>query len=70
MDGTGFAVNLDPKELSDAILALIKDSGMRERMSGSALIKAQIFDWNKIVKQLSDLYEEIIFEEDPEAVKK
>jgi glycosyltransferase involved in cell wall biosynthesis len=62
VDGTGFAVNLDPEELSEAILTIIKDPGMHEKMSGSALNKAQMYDWDKIVKQLSDLYEEIIFE--------
>lgn len=70
VDGTGFAVNLDPGELSKAILALIKDPGMHQKMSGSALNKAQEFDWDKIVKQLSDLYEEIIFEKCPEAARK
>jgi len=62
VDGTGFAVNLDPEELSEAILTLIKDPGMHEKMSGLALNKAQMYDWDKIVKQLSDLYEDIIYE--------
>lgn len=63
VDGTGFAVNLDPEELSESILTLIKDPGMHEKMSVSALKKAQMYDWDKIVKQLSDLYEDVIYEE-------
>jgi len=63
VDGTGFAVNLDPEELSEAILTLIMDPGMHEKMSVSALNKAQMYDWDKIVKQLSDLYEDVIYEQ-------
>lgn len=32
-------------------------------MSVSALKKTQMYDWDKIVKQLSDLYEDVIYEE-------
>jgi len=39
VDGTGFAVNLDPEELSEAILTLIKNPECMKKMSGLALKK-------------------------------
>lgn len=63
VDGTGFTVNLDPIELSDAILMLIKDPGVYQKMSESALNKVKEFDWDNIARQLLMLYEETIMEE-------
>lgn len=60
VDGTGFVVNLDPEELGDSILTLINDDGMYKEMSISALNKVEAFDWDRIAKQLSGLYEKII----------
>lgn len=62
VDGTGFAVKLDPKDLGEVILMLLKDTGLRKRMSETALKKAQDYDWDIIVKQLSDLYKEMVRE--------
>lgn len=69
VDGTGFVVNLDPEELCDAILTLINDDEMYKEMSMSAINKVEIFDWDRIVKQLSDLYETIILECSEAAIK-
>lgn len=58
-EDTGLAVDLDAKELGEAIRILIEDGALREKMSASALDKAQKYDWDKIVKQLKCLYEEV-----------
>ncbi len=63
IEGTGFTVNPDSMELCKAIRTLINDSGIHQKMSESALIKAKEFNWDNIVKQLSCLYEETIMEE-------
>jgi glycosyltransferase involved in cell wall biosynthesis len=56
---TGFVVNLDAQELGRAISTLIKDDAMREKLSKSAVNKAQAYDWDKIVRQLVYLYKEL-----------
>jgi glycosyltransferase involved in cell wall biosynthesis len=63
IDGAGFTVNPYPMELSEAILTLINDPVIHEKMSGSALNRAREFDWDNIVDQLSYMYEKTIMEE-------
>ncbi|MCZ7403134.1 MAG: glycosyltransferase family 4 protein [Candidatus Methanoperedens sp.] len=57
---TGFVVNLDARELGNAICKVITDNALRESMSRSAIDAAQEFDWNNTTRQLTFLYEEII----------
>lgn len=59
---TGFVVNLDARELGNAISKLITDNALRESMSKSAIDAVQEFDWNNTARQLTRLYEELIRE--------
>jgi glycosyltransferase involved in cell wall biosynthesis len=55
---TGFVVNLDAEELGNAICTLIRDGALREKMAASANDAAQEYDWDRIVRQASCIYEE------------
>lgn len=57
---TGLVVNLDVRELGNAICTLIRDGALREKMAASTKDAAKEFDWDKIAKQLSCFYEELI----------
>ncbi|NJD76647.1 MAG: glycosyltransferase family 4 protein [Candidatus Methanoperedens sp.] len=57
-EDTGFVVNLDVKDISNAILKLITDTELRKRMSISALDTAKKYEWDIIAMQLAKVYEE------------
>ncbi len=56
---TGRIVNPDARELSDAILGLVMDDGLRKKMAGSAIMASQEYDWDNIINQLAVLYKEL-----------
>lgn len=58
-ESTGFVVNLNVEELSNAIYTLInmKDE-YREKMSRYTIDAVQIYDWEYTVKELYKIYEE------------
>ena len=61
VDGhTGILVRPDAAELADAIHLLLSDPALRTEKSISALKKAQEYDWNRIVWQLTSVYEEAL----------
>jgi len=57
---TGFKVNPDARALSESIYKLITDEALRNKMSVSAITKAQDYDWDKITEQLLFTYEKYI----------
>jgi glycosyltransferase involved in cell wall biosynthesis len=57
---TGSVVNLDARELGKAICTLIRDGALREKMAAFTKDAAKEFDWDKIARQLSCFYEELI----------
>jgi glycosyltransferase involved in cell wall biosynthesis len=57
---TGSVVNLDVRELGNAICILISDGALREKMAAFTKDAAKEFDWDKIAQQLSCFYEELI----------
>jgi len=59
-DYTGFIVNPDARELSESIYRLIIDDILRNKMSLSAISKAQEYDWDKITEQLLIIYNGLI----------
>ena len=56
---TGFRVDLDAHEISNAVRKLITDESLRQRMSLSAFDVASEYDWGKILKLLICSYEEV-----------
>ncbi len=58
-EDTGFVVNPDAKELGEAICILIKDDALREKMSAAAVARAQDYDWDRMVRKLTYLYEKL-----------
>ncbi|VVB85289.1 D-inositol-3-phosphate glycosyltransferase [uncultured archaeon] len=56
-EDTGLVVGLDTLELAEAICTLVKDRTLRQKMSSSLLEKAEEYDWDRIVGQLTRLYE-------------
>ncbi len=57
---TGSVVNLDVRELGNAICTLISDGTLREKMAIFTKDAAKKFDWDKIAQELSCFYEELI----------
>lgn len=58
---TGFMVpEGDPQVLADALIKLMQQPELRQRMSHNAEIYAQSYDWQVISKRILNLYEEII----------
>jgi glycosyltransferase involved in cell wall biosynthesis len=57
---TGRVVNLDVRELSNAICILIGDDVLREKMAAFTRDAAKEFDWDKLAGQLSCFYRELI----------
>ena len=55
---TGLVVNLDAEELGSAISTLIGNDVFREKLAASAMDAAQEYDWDRIVRQASCMYEE------------
>ncbi|MCK5608124.1 glycosyltransferase family 4 protein [Candidatus Pacearchaeota archaeon] len=56
-EDTGFVVNLDSREICDAVHMLIKDDMLHESMAAASKEVAEDYDWNGIVKQLMGVYE-------------
>jgi len=56
---TGFVVNLDARELCDAICVLMNDIALQKKMSKSALDAAKDHDWGMISRQLISVYSEL-----------
>ena len=56
----GFVVDLDGKKLGQAILTIILNDELREKLSACAMDQAQEYDWDSIVGRLVCLYEQII----------
>ncbi len=59
---TGFTVNLDARELGNAIRILITNNALRKSMSESAMHASQEYDWDRICKKLTSIYKELIQE--------
>lgn len=59
-ESTGFVVNLDAKELANAILTLLTDTAFRTRMASCARHSAKEYDWEKVARKLNLLYEILI----------
>ncbi len=55
---TGFVVNLDAEELGNAVRSLLGNDALREKMAASAMNAAQKYDWDRIARQASFIYEE------------
>lgn len=53
---TGFVVNLDARELGNAIITLIGNNLLREKMAESAKDAVKEYDWDNIVRKLSHFY--------------
>jgi glycosyltransferase involved in cell wall biosynthesis len=48
-----------PKSLAEKIKELISSNEIREKLSNNALKKASKYDWERIVNQIENIYEEI-----------
>jgi glycosyltransferase involved in cell wall biosynthesis len=60
-EGTGIVIDLDAREMSNAINKLMDMTDeTREKMSKSAIEKASAYDWEVIVGQLIDFYGKVI----------
>ncbi|MCZ7356117.1 MAG: glycosyltransferase family 4 protein [Candidatus Methanoperedens sp.] len=59
-DGTGFVVDLDAREISEAVARLIKDPMLHERMAASAMARVQEYDWDRIVERLTCIYDDLL----------
>ena len=57
---TGFVVNPDVGELSNAIRTIITDNTLHKKMSAAALAASRAYDWDKMVSELMHLYSELI----------
>jgi len=61
VDGTcGSVVELDAPAIAGAVLGLLGDAGLRERMSGGAREQAQGYGWDGIVAELRMVYEGLV----------
>jgi glycosyltransferase involved in cell wall biosynthesis len=58
-EDTGFVVDLDAREISEAVARLIKDPTLRDKMAAAAKLRSQEYDWDRIVKRLTCIYEEL-----------
>lgn len=56
---TGFVVNLNSRELGEAICVLMKDGVLQKKLSESALEAAKSHDWDNISGQLISLYSRV-----------
>ncbi len=56
---TGRVVHPDARELGDAILGLVTDEKLRKKMSESAIMASQEYDWDNIIRQMEGLYKEL-----------
>ncbi len=56
-EDTGFVVKPDVKDISNAILTLITDTKLHNRMSLSALETTRKYEWDMIAMQLAKVYE-------------
>lgn len=54
----GLIVNLDIKELGDAIHMLITDNALRKNMSRSVINAVRKYDWDNIVNKLNIIYKD------------
>jgi len=50
----------DEKALAEALLSLIKDKPLRERMGARGRIKAERHDWENIARQVLDYYDSLL----------
>ncbi|HEY9246075.1 MAG TPA: glycosyltransferase family 4 protein [Candidatus Methanoperedens sp.] len=57
---TGLVVDADAWELSVAILKLVEDSDLREKMARSAIETSRNYDWDNIIRRVLLLYENVI----------
>jgi len=61
--GEGLIVpSKDTKALAEAIIKLLKDEGLRERMKRNALRKAEEFSWDNVAKMHMKVYEGVLNE--------
>ncbi len=60
VNGSGFIVGLDAKEMSDSILKIITDHKLYESMSRQALYSSREYDWDKVVTLLMSQYVDLI----------
>lgn len=51
----------DPKKLSEAIDRLVSDDELRQELARNAEKRVSFFSWDKVVLQLENVYEEVIF---------
>jgi glycosyltransferase involved in cell wall biosynthesis len=56
---TGFIMNLDAKELGDAIYVLMKDAALQKKMSIAVRDASKDIDWDRITGQLMSVYREL-----------
>ncbi len=59
-EGTGFVVDTDARELSDAVRTIITDGVLRKKMSAAALGVSRAYDWDMMVNELTHFYRELI----------
>jgi D-inositol-3-phosphate glycosyltransferase len=58
---TGYTVpDGEPDKLCEKLTLLLRDHALRERMGQRAVEVAQSYDWEKIAKQIVDVYEGLI----------
>jgi glycosyltransferase involved in cell wall biosynthesis len=49
-----------PEEITEAMIRICKESGLREKMIGAGKIQAQYFTWASAAKKMVDLYRTIV----------
>jgi glycosyltransferase involved in cell wall biosynthesis len=59
-DKTGFIVDPEARELGESIYKLISDDLLRNKMSLSAISKAQEYDWDRITEELLGIYKRLV----------
>ena len=50
----------DEKSLAQALIKLLRDETLRQKMGANGLVKAKEYDWDNIVRRLLDYYSEVI----------
>lgn len=61
LEGTGVMVDPDsPVQLSEAIMELLRDEGLRKEYSKKGIKKAREYSWEKMARETVRVYEELI----------